>query len=103
MKKGGQHPEWDEELRFSLLEDTEDVLARTAGGDDDEPPPVPSKTPVEPKFNKNKKMRLAAYADDPREPELIGDVTVSLVDVLTKGETDGELDAITTPGLAPCC
>lgn len=91
MKKGGQHPEWDEELRFSLLEDTEDVLARTAGGDDDEPPPVPSKAPVEPKFNKNKKMRLAAYADDPREPEIIGEVSVSLVDVLTKGETDGAL------------
>ena len=53
VKKGGQHPDWDEELRFPLYEDTEDVLVRTASyGDDlDAPPPVPSKaTSVKPKI-----------------------------------------------------
>ena len=35
-------------------------------------------------------MKIAVYADDPREPDLIGDATVDLTEVLTKGETDGE-------------
>lgn len=34
-------------------------------------------------------MKVACYADDPREPDLIGDVEVDLTEVLTKGETDG--------------
>ena len=95
VKKGGQHPEWDEEIRFALLEDTEDVLARTTknNGDEDTPPPVPAKTSPTGKFkfNKNRILRLSCYADDPREPELIGEVTVNLSEVLTKGETDGQL------------
>ena len=35
-------------------------------------------------------MKLACYADDPREPELIGETEVDLTEVLTKGETDGQ-------------
>ena len=35
-------------------------------------------------------MKLACYADDPREPELIGETDVDLTEVLTKGETDGQ-------------
>lgn len=90
IKKGGQHPEWDEEIRFSILEDTEDVLVRTGSrSNDDDPPPVPSKAPPELNFNKKRKMRLSCYADDPREPELIGDIMINLEDVLTRGETDG--------------
>jgi hypothetical protein len=89
LKRGGQHPEWDEEVRFPIVEDTEDILVRTGNGEDNVPPPVPSKEPDEPKFNKKRKMRLSCYADDPREPELIGDITINLEDVLTKGETDG--------------
>lgn len=34
-------------------------------------------------------MALACYADDPREPDLIGESKVDLTEVLTKGETDG--------------
>lgn len=34
-------------------------------------------------------MKLACYADDPREPDLIGECNVDLSEVLTKGETDG--------------
>lgn len=64
---------------------------RTAGrgSDDGSPPPVPSKKSSELDFNKKRKMRLSAYADDPREPELIGEIMISLEDVFTKGETDG--------------
>jgi hypothetical protein len=35
-------------------------------------------------------MKLACYADDPREPDLIGEAEVDLTEVLTKGETDGK-------------
>lgn len=35
-------------------------------------------------------MRVACYADDPREPTLIGECDVNLKEVLTKGETDGK-------------
>ena len=34
-------------------------------------------------------MKIACYADDPREPDLIGETEVDLTEVLTKGETDG--------------
>lgn len=34
-------------------------------------------------------MVVACYADDPKEPELIGETIVDLTEVLTKGETDG--------------
>jgi C2 domain len=93
LKKGGQHPEWDEEVRFPIVEDTEDILVRTSSrsGEDETPPPVPSKEPAEHKFNKKRNMQLSCYADDPREPELIGEITISLENVLTKGETDGML------------
>lgn len=35
-------------------------------------------------------MRLLCYADDPREPELIGEAVVDLTEALKKGETDGQ-------------
>lgn len=34
-------------------------------------------------------MHLCCFADDPREPDLIGDCKVDLTEVFTKGETDG--------------
>ncbi|KAG8831745.1 hypothetical protein FRC17_002628 [Serendipita sp. 399] len=87
VKRGGQHPEWDEEIRFELFEDVEDELARTAKGG--ATPPVPPKDkPKERKVRGGKSMRLLCYADDPREPELIGETVVDLSEVLTKGETD---------------
>jgi hypothetical protein len=33
IKRGGQHPEWDEEIRFTIFEDNDDILARTAAPD----------------------------------------------------------------------
>lgn len=93
IRKGGQHPEWDEEIRFTIFEDVDDVLARTAKGDKT-PPLPPSKDVKQSKQIKGGKvMKLACYADDPREPELIGECDVDLSEALTKGETDGE----------PCC
>lgn len=91
IKRGGQHPEWDEEIRFTLFEDVDDVLARTAQGDGatEAPPPPPKDDKKLKKIKGGKIMRLACYADDPREPDLIGETEVDLTEVLTKGETDG--------------
>jgi hypothetical protein len=38
-----------------------------------------------------KSMRVACYADDAKEPELIGECVVAIDEVLRKGEVDGEL------------
>lgn len=93
VKRGGQHPEWDEEVRFTLYEDVEDELQRTAHGGGTPPPPPPKgdKEKVHQKKIKGGKiLKVSCYADDPREPDLIGETTVDLTEVLTKGETDGE-------------
>lgn len=37
-----------------------------------------------------KKLNVACYADDAKEPELIGECAVDIDDVLKKGEVDGE-------------
>ena len=94
IKRGGQHPEWDEEVRFTLFEDTEDMLARSAkenaaANGTGTPPPVPSKEKKRKKVKGGNSMLLACFADDPKEPELIGETMVDLSEVLTKGETDG--------------
>lgn len=47
-------------------------------------------------------MRIACYADDPKEPEIIGEALVSIDDVLQKGEIDGEHPAMTIALNAPC-
>ncbi|KAH9482869.1 Ingression protein fic1 [Psilocybe cubensis] len=88
IKRGGQHPEWDEEIRFTLFEDVEDVLARTARGTGTPPAPPPKDDKKVKKIKGGKTMKVACYADDPREPDLIGEVEVDLTEVLTKGETD---------------
>ncbi|CAG8448257.1 6088_t:CDS:2 [Ambispora leptoticha] len=58
-KRGGQHPEWDEEIRFQLT---------------DEP--------------SNKKMKIQVYNEDKREHDLIGETVIELNKVLTEGEWD---------------
>lgn len=45
-------------------------------------------TPKKKKVSKS--MTISCYADDPKEPELIGEVVVVLDEALKKGEVDGE-------------
>ena len=127
--RGGQHPEWDEELRFTINEDTDDLLIRSESQQFDSlsskhtslsshtnpshptPPPkdgTPSaslnsslsgsvtaqalasksrKVPIGKKGGKS--MKVACFADDAKEPELIGEVTVPIDEVLKLGEVDG--------------
>lgn len=86
IRRGGQHPEWDEEFRFTIREDVETEVARGS----DTPPPLPPKKFKGPKKIKGgSSMKLQCYADDAREPDFIGETLVDLTEALTKGETDG--------------
>ncbi|THH33776.1 hypothetical protein EUX98_g419 [Antrodiella citrinella] len=88
IKRGGQHPEWDEEIRFTLYEDMS-VEPITVNQDGTPPPPPPKKEDRGPvKIKGGKAMALACYAEDMREPDLIGETKVDLSEVLSKGETD---------------
>lgn len=89
IKRGGQHPEWDDEVRFSLLEDNEDEREKPANGEGTPPPPPPKNGRGARKIKGGTSMKIQCFADDPREPELIGEAMVDLTEVLTKGETDG--------------
>jgi hypothetical protein len=91
IKRGGQHPEWDEELRFTLFEDVSDILERTAQGDGTPPPPPPKDSKKSKNIKGGKTMKLSCFADDTREPDFIGEADVDLTEVLTKGETDGKI------------
>ncbi|KIM91010.1 hypothetical protein PILCRDRAFT_811523 [Piloderma croceum F 1598] len=88
IKRGGQHPEWDEEVRFSLFEDTDDGHSRKEDGGDTPPPPPPKNPNIPRKVRGGTSMKIQCFADDPREPDLIGETMVDLTEVLTKGETD---------------
>ncbi|KAF8559010.1 hypothetical protein OG21DRAFT_1503462 [Imleria badia] len=87
IKRGGQHPEWDEEFRFAIFEDVEAGLVRSAPGSDT-PPPLPPKKKGPKRIKGGNFMRLQCYADDARDPDFIGETLVDLTEVLTKGETD---------------
>jgi len=70
-----------------LFEDDDDLSVTSAPGT---PPPLPPKDARSPKkIQGGNAMKIACYADDPREPDLIGETDVDLTEVLTKGETDG--------------
>ena len=88
-KRGGQHPEWDQELRFTLFEEIEDGFGRP-GDEDGSPPPLPPKNSKgPPSIAGGMFMKIACFAEDARDPTLIGETSVDLTEVLTKGETDG--------------
>ncbi|KZO93278.1 hypothetical protein CALVIDRAFT_471784, partial [Calocera viscosa TUFC12733] len=93
VKRGGQHPEWDEEIRFPVMEDVDDLLAKSKSKEEEDVPAPPPKddTPKKEKPLKikgGKSLRVQVYADDPREPEFIGEGTVELDAVLKAGEHD---------------
>lgn len=87
IKKGGQHPEWDEELRFEMQEAPE---PESTDGTPPAPPPKNGKPERNLSVAGGKTMKIACYADDPREPDFIGEASVDLTEVLTKGECDGQ-------------
>jgi hypothetical protein len=88
-KRGGQHPEWDQELRFTLFEEIEDGFGRPADEGGSPPPLPPKNSKGPPSIAGGKFMKVACFADDARDPTQIGETAVDLTEVLTKGETDG--------------
>jgi hypothetical protein len=90
------------------MEDLEEVLARseskdglsasTTNGKEVAPPGVVTAAALASKSRKGgsgkravgKRMTVACYADDAKEPELIGECFVPIDEVLKKGEVDGE-------------
>lgn len=94
IKKGGQHPEWDEQLKFDIYEDMQDQLLRASTSSNEDPDSLgrmSGKKEGKKVYDKGAKtMRLACYADAPREPELIGEAVFDLAKALNSGEDDGE-------------
>jgi hypothetical protein len=88
IKRGGQHPEWDEEVRFTLFDG--DDSWRTSDDEATPPPPPPKNEKGSRNIKGGNIMMLSCWADDAREPDLIGEASVDLTEVLTKGETDGK-------------
>ena len=62
--RGGQHPEWDSEVRFTVLKEN------GPGG-------------------KNRKLEVACYSQEPKTEDLLGRATVDISDTLKTGEFDG--------------
>lgn len=93
IKRGGQHPEWDEEFRFVLKEAEPEPAPKSKDGTP--PPPPPKNTGKLKNIEGGTTMKISCYADDPREPDFIGDCNVDLTEVLTKGECDGKCSATT--------
>lgn len=110
-KKGGQHPEWDEEVRFRIYEDAEDIVRRPvrAPHSSTEPPAAtdpwngtPSREtsggktgsstlppiPGEVRLPARKSITLQIFADDAKEPKLVGEAIIDLSQVIKSGEHD---------------
>ena len=75
----------DADLEFDFFED----LPTTEGAGRQPPPPPPKKSKGPPSVKGGRSMLVACFAEDPREPDFIGEANVDLTEVLTKGETDG--------------
>ncbi|KAH7100450.1 C2 domain-containing protein, partial [Auriculariales sp. MPI-PUGE-AT-0066] len=76
INRGGQHPDWDEEFRFTLFGD---II--TSSGHEPQSHSIGM-------FNilGGTTMHLACFADSFREPDLIGDALVDFTVALAKGE-----------------
>ncbi|KAJ9125336.1 hypothetical protein QFC22_000295 [Naganishia vaughanmartiniae] len=83
VKKGGQHPTFDAEVRFKITEDAEDIVDRPDTNDGDS-----TKARKSRRIPKNKSMVVTVFADDPKEPKLVGETVVDLTAVFEKCEYD---------------
>jgi hypothetical protein len=89
IKKGGQSPNWDEELRFEIWETSDDELRHELDSTGGVRPVKDAKAAVKKGIIK-KELRVAVWADDPKDPELIGENVIDITDIPKTGEWDGE-------------
>jgi len=61
--KGGQHPVWDEELRFPVMKASS---------------------------SKFREMEVSCWSKEPREDDCLGKATVDITKIIQTGEFDGE-------------
>jgi Ca2+-dependent lipid-binding protein len=69
-KKGGQHPLWDAEIRYSISKE---------GGE------------------KNRVLEVSCWASEPKVDEVLGTGKVDITETLKTGEFDGMYHLCTTP------
>ncbi|KAM0786332.1 hypothetical protein ACM66B_001805 [Microbotryomycetes sp. NB124-2] len=114
IERGGQQPTWDAEFRFEIMKDPLDQLRDDAQAVVDKRggvmPLSSAGTPTKVKDAASQTtaatvavasstaagaslgkriLRIAVYADDPRDPRLVGEGTLDLEDVIKKGTFDG--------------
>lgn len=102
VKKGGQTPEWDAELRFDVWQDMQDEMQSQVTPTGGIKPAAASEAAQQlankPSKNSNKKvLSVSVWADDPKDPDLVGDATVDLTEPLKLGEWDGPWPAHLDP------
>jgi hypothetical protein len=93
MSRGGQHPEFDDEVRFKIYEETEDILNRPSKSS--ETPSTISdvssnSTGATARLPLNKSIQVQVWADDSKEPKIVGECSVDLSEVFRTCEQDGE-------------
>ena len=69
--RGGQHPVWDEELRFPISKEASD---------------------------KTRKLEVCCYSKEPRQDDLVGRGSVDITETLGTGEFDGEYSVYASHG-----
>ncbi|POW05869.1 hypothetical protein PSTT_09414, partial [Puccinia striiformis] len=91
-KRGGQHPVWDDELPFDIYDNPKDAMASASVSTTATDGIVPVKSTAPPIGSAGsagvKELLVAVFADDPRDPNLIGEGKVDLTETLKKGEFD---------------
>ncbi|KAL1720528.1 hypothetical protein EV715DRAFT_196973 [Schizophyllum commune] len=90
INRAGQRAHWDQELRFTLYES--EGSSSTPQSLDTPPELPPKQEDGPPKIKGGFKMQVACFAEGLKEPDLIGQTTVDLTRVLTKGEHDDWFD-----------
>lgn len=113
IPRGGQQPTWDEEFRFEIPKDinavgpgsslstnkhggvgsvsgvgaAESVVGKGKGKGKFE---IRESAVVLPQHKGKRLLRLAVYADDAKDPHLIGDALLELEETIKKGSFDGK-------------
>lgn len=94
-------PEWDEEFRFEILDDGDDegeipavAVVTKAGGVlpvlEGRPGSMPAGSPRRGEKGGKKALKIACWADDSKDPTLIGETTIDLEPILKKGANDSQ-------------
>lgn len=94
IKRGNQHPEWEETLQFPLYETPEEVLTQIWRKGADNAPLLPG-VRARRREPSTRFMTVGCYAEDFRKPDFIGETKVDITEALRKGKMAG-------PGSPPC-